>query len=147
MGIFSSLEVSGAAMAAERQRADVVASNMANAETTKTDTGGPYKRKEAVFSSSGVLPFRMVLAGFHHIANRATNAVRVSKIVEDPTPPIMKYEPSNPDANKEGFVAYPAINPVAEMVDLMGASRAYQMNAAAVNSSKDMIQQAIEILK
>ncbi len=146
MGIFTNLEVSGAAMSAERQRAEVVATNMANAETTRTDKGGPFRRKEVVFSSSGVTPFRMVLAGFHHLADRLSSAVRVSKVVDDPAPPIMKYDPGNPDANKAGFVAYPAINPVAEMVDLMGASRAYEMNAAAVNASKDMIQQSIGIL-
>ena len=155
MSIFSTLEISGAALAAERQRAEVVAANMANAETTHTPEGGPYRRKEVVFSSSGNMPFRMMLAGFHSLNHGMFElapgdtrpAVRVERVVDDPTPPLMRYEPGHPDANKEGYVAFPSINPVQEMVDLMGAVRSYQLNAAAVNASKQMIEQALDILK
>jgi flagellar basal-body rod protein FlgC len=77
----------------------------------------------------------------------AGGSVQLSQVVNDTTPPIMRYEPGNPDADKNGFVAYPAINPVTEMVDLMGAVRAYQMNASAVSAAKQMIQQSLEILK
>ncbi len=147
MSIFSVLEVSGSALAAERQRAEVVAANMANAETTHTPEGGPYRRKEVVFASSGNLPFRMMLAGFHPTLANAMPAVRVQRVVDDPTEPLMRYEPGHPDANKDGYVAYPAINPIMEMVDLMGAVRSYQLNASAVQASKQMLQQSIELLK
>ena len=147
MSIFSTLEISGSALAAERQRAEVVAANMANAETTHTPEGGPYRRKEVVFASSGNLPFRMMLAGFHPTLTNAMPAVRVQRVVDDPTPPLMRYQPGHPDANKDGFVAYPAINPIQEMVDLMGAVRSYQLNASAITASKQMLQQAMELLK
>jgi flagellar basal-body rod protein FlgC len=147
MGIFNLLEVSGSALAAERQRAEVVAANMANAETTHTPTGGPYHRKEVVFRSAGNLPFRLMLADFHSMPSNTVPAVRVSQVVDDPTPAVMRYEPGHPDANKDGYVAYPAINPIQEMVDLMGAVRSYQLNASAITASKQMIQQAMDLLK
>jgi len=147
MSTFSLLEISGAALTAERQRAEVVAANMANAETTHTPAGGPYRRKEVVFASSGNMPFRMMLAGFHSGLESAIPAVRVQRVVDDPTAPLKRYEPGHPDADKEGYVAYPAINPVQEMVDLMGAVRSYQLNASAVAASKQMIQESMELLK
>jgi len=147
MSMFSALEISGSALNAERQRAEVVAANMANAETTHTPEGGPYRRKEVVFMSSGTMPFRMMLTGFHSGMAGALPAVRVQQVVEDPTAPLMRYDPGHPEANKEGYVAYPAINPIQEMVDLMGAVRSYQLNASAINASKQMLQQAIELLK
>lgn len=147
MSMFSLFRISASAMSAERQRAEVVAANMANAETTKTAEGGPYRRKQVVFSSSGSTPFRMLLAGFHGAGPNQNNAVRISQVVDDPTAPVMKYEPGHPDANAEGYVAYPAINPTQEMVDLMDSVRAYQLNAAAVSSAKQMIQQSLEIIR
>lgn len=147
MSMFSTLDISGSALTAERERAEVVAANMANSETTHTAGGGPYRRQEVVFSSSGNLPFRMMLAGFHSGLEKEIPAVRVQRVVDDPTPPLKRYEPGNPDADKDGYVAYPAINPVQEMVDLMGAVRSYQLNASAVAASKQMIQQAMELLK
>ena len=147
MSIFTTLEISGSALSAERQRAEVVAANMANAETTHTANGGPYRRKEVVFASSGNLPFRMMLAGFHPTLTGSMPVVRVQQVAEDPTPPLMRYEPGHPDANKDGYVAYPAINPIQEMVDLMGAVRSYQLNASAITATKQMIQQSIELLK
>ena len=145
MSMFSALEVSGSAMEAERQRAEVVAANMANAETTHTPKGGPYNRKEVVFASSGNSAFQLLLAGFHRLTGRP--AVRISRVVNDPAPPVMRYRPGNPDADKSGYVAYPNINPVEEMVDLMGAVRSYQLNAAAVSATKQLIQGAMDILK
>jgi flagellar basal-body rod protein FlgC len=146
MSIFSVLEISGSALAAERERAEVVAANMANAETTHTESGGPYRRKEVVFASSGDMPFRMMLAGFHSDLANMIPAVRLQRVVDDPTAPLKRYEPGHPDADKDGYVAYPAINPVQEMVDLMGAARAYQLNISAIQSTKQMIQQSLEIL-
>jgi flagellar basal-body rod protein FlgC len=147
MSMFNALEISGSAMEAERRRAEVVAANMANAETTHTSSGGPYRRKEVVFSSSGSSPFQLLLAGFRRLTGRSTPAVRISRIVNDPTPAVKKYEPGHPDADSSGYVSYPAINPIEEMVDLMGAVRAYQLNAAAVSATKQMIQGSMDILK
>jgi len=147
MSIFSMLETSGSAMAAQRQRAEVVAANMANADTTRTPGGGPYHRKEVVFASSGNSPFQILLAGFRRLTGRSNSAVRIARVVDDPTPSVMRYEPGHPDADKNGYVAYPAINPIAEMVDLMGAVRSYQLNASAVSATKQMIQGAMDILK
>jgi flagellar basal-body rod protein FlgC len=146
MGLFDMLSMSASALTAERQRAEVTSANMANAETTQTGTGGPYVRKEVVFSSTGGSPFSSVinqLGGSPQVAGM----VRISGVIDDPTPPIQRYEPGNPDADENGFVAYPAINPMNEMVDLMGASRAYQLNASAVSAAKQMIQESIDILK
>jgi flagellar basal-body rod protein FlgC len=147
MSIFSTLDISGSALSAERQRAEVVAANMANSETTHTANGGPYRRQEVVFSSTGNMPFRMMLAGFHPGMQSTLPAVHVQRVIDDPTPPLKRYDPGHPDADKDGYVAYPAINPVQEMVDLMGAVRSYQLNASAVNASKQMLQQAMELLK
>ena len=147
MSLFDMMNISASALSAERQRAEITSANMANAETTHTPGGGPYRRKEVVFASSGNLPFRMMLAGFHPGGNNMIPAVRVQRVVDDSTPPLKRYEPGHPDADKEGYVAYPAINPVQEMVDLMGAVRSYQLNASAITASKQMIQQSIELIK
>ncbi len=148
MGPFEMLAISGSALAAERQRSEVIATNMANAETTRTDDGGPFTRKQVVFSAPGASAFRLAFASSsQHLLGATPGSVRVAAVVSDPTPPVMRYEPGHPDANKDGFVAYPAINPVQEMVDLMGSVRAYQLNASAVAASKQMIQGSIDILK
>ena len=142
------LEVSGSALSAERQRAEVVAANMANVETTRTPEGGPYRRKEVIFSTSPTNSFRMLLANTTgEYANLVASPVRLTKVVEDTAPPVMRFEPENPDANSEGYVAYPNINPVQEMADLLDAVRAYQLNATAVSASKQIITGALEILK
>jgi len=146
VSMFSMLEISGSALTAERQRAEVTAANLANANTTRTDGGGPYRRKEVVFASPGTLTFQLALNHVGGLPGPMVPAVRVARVLEDPAPPLMRYEPGHPDANKEGFVAYPAINPIQEMTDLMGAVRAYQLNASAVNSSKQLLQQALQIL-
>ena len=147
MNLFDSLTISGSALAAERQRSEIVAANMANAETTHTEAGGPYRRKEVVFQASGASSFRLALANTGSLMSPSAGSVQITQVVEDQTPPIMRYEPNHPDANKDGYVAYPAINPVAEMVDLMSSVRSYQLNASAVAAAKQMIQQSIDILK
>jgi flagellar basal-body rod protein FlgC len=145
MNLLAMFDVSGSALTAERERAEVVASNMANAETTRTPQGGPYKRQEVVFSSKP--------AGTPDFADRLSSAwdanvqgVQVVNVVSDPTPAVRRFDPSHPDADADGYVAFPAINPVEEMVDLMGASRAYQLNVSAIQSTKQMIKQSLEIL-
>lgn len=147
MNLFGVMGISASGLSAERTRAEVVAGNMANAESTRTAEGGPYQRKEVVLQSQGPSSFRMQLATAGGQSTGATGGVSVRSIVADTTAPVMRYEPSHPDADANGFVAYPNINPVLEMTDLMGATRAYQMNASAVQAAKQMIQQSIELLK
>ena len=142
MNLFGVLQISASALKAERMRAEVVASNLANVETTRTPDGGPYRRRAVVFRSAN-FDAELTAAGMREDAS----GVEVSGIATDATAPILRYEPSHPDANSQGYVAYPAINPVQEMVDLMGAARAYELNASAVGASKQMIQQSIDILR
>jgi flagellar basal-body rod protein FlgC len=144
MNLFGVLEVSASAMVAERSRAEVVTSNMANLETTRTAAGGPYQRQLVVFRSHRMPQFPLMLAG---LRSSSAQGVNVDQVVSDRTPPVRRYEPGHPDADREGYVSYPAINPVEEMTDLLGAVRAYELNASAVQASKNMIQQAIEILR
>jgi flagellar basal-body rod protein FlgC len=144
MNLFRVMEISGSALLAERLRAEVVAANLANAETTRTDSGGPYQRMHVVFGARPTSPsFGMHLASF---ADMHAEDVKVLRVVADTTPPIRRYEPGHPDADSQGYVSYPSINPAEEMVNLMGAARAYEMNSAAVTSAKNMIQSAITIL-
>lgn len=149
MNLFGVMGISASGLSAERTRAEVVAGNMANAESTKTAEGGPYQRKEVVLQSQMPSGFRMQLAGASGTmdASSSTGGVTVKAIVNDNSQPVMRYDPSHPDANADGMVAYPNINPVLEMTDLMSAARAYQMNASAVQAAKQMIQQSIELLK
>ncbi len=146
MNLFDSLTVSASALSAERQRSEIVAANLANAETTHTQQGGPYRRKEVIFRADSVPSFGL---SFAKAMSRGSvpGQVRISDVVEDPAAPVMRYEPNHPDANKEGYVAYPAIDPTMELVDMMGSVRAYQLNASAVAATKQMIQQSIEVLK
>jgi flagellar basal-body rod protein FlgC len=148
MNLFGVMGISASGLNAERTRAEVVAGNMANAESTRTAEGGPYQRKEVVLQSQGPSSFRMQLANSTGAQSGGlAGGVQVRSIVSDTASPIMRYEPTHPDADANGFVAYPNINPVLEMTDLMGAARAYQMNASAVQAAKAMIQQSIELLK
>jgi flagellar basal-body rod protein FlgC len=147
MGLFDMMNISASALAAERQRAEITSANLANAETTHTDAGGPYVRKEAVFSATAASPFHSVFNGIGQSSQAPGGSVRLAGVVDDPTPPVERYDPGNPDADASGYVAYPAINPVSEMVDLMGAARSYQLNASAISAAKQMIQESIDILK
>jgi flagellar basal-body rod protein FlgC len=167
MNLFGMMEASGSAMEAERMRAEVVAANMANAETTRTASGEPYHRQHVVFAAgqdkgnngflhllaassedagsvaAPALPPALNRPGFNSIAN----GVHVAQVVEDPSPPLKRYDPGHPDAGPDGYVAYPDINPLTEMVDLMGATRAYGLNGSAVQAEKGMIASALEIGK
>jgi len=146
MNLFTVLEISGSALGAERQRAEVAASNLANAETTRTTRGGAYRRQEVVFGSSRVhgSNFREMFASLTDLRVRG---VRVDRVMTDPAEPIRRYQPSHPDADAQGYVEYPNVNPIAEMVDLVGAARSYQLNVSAIQSTKAMIQQTLELLQ
>src|ERR1700761_1599766 len=140
------MSISGSALAAERERSEIIPANMANAETTHPQAGGPFHRREVVFEAPGSSTFRLALA-HSDLAGPVPGSVRISQVVDDPAPAVMRYQPGHPDANKDGYVAYPAINPAAEMVDLMDSVRAYQLNASAIAAAKSMIQQSVDILK
>jgi len=146
MGLFGMMAISTSALSAERERAEVTSANLANAETTHTQNGGPYVRKEVVFSAANASPFQTVFNGMGS-DDEPAGSVSISQVVNDTTPPVMRYEPGNPDADAKGYVAYPAINPVSEMVDLMDATRAYQLNASAISAAKQMVQESLDILK
>ncbi len=166
MNLFGLMETSGNAMQAERMRAEVVAANMANAETTRTASGGPYRRQEVVFAAdrgdAGFLDSMTAASANTGVsassstsfaalqlpgAPEAAPGVHIAQVVEDPTPPLKRYDPGHPDAGPDGYVAYPDINPLTEMVDLMGATRAYGLNGSAVQAEKGMITSALEIVK
>jgi flagellar basal-body rod protein FlgC len=147
MGIFDMMQISASALAAERQRSEVIAANLANAETTHTDQGGPYVRKEVVFSASSGSMFHSALSNAGGFSEVPAGSVRLVNVVDDPTPSVQRYEPGSPDADASGYVAYPAINPVNEMADLMSSVRSYQLNASAISAEKSMIQESIGILK
>lgn len=142
MSLFTSLQVSASGMAAQRTRAEVLVENMANAETTRTPDGGPYKRKDVVFSTDlQASPFSAVFQ------NELANGVRVADVTVDDRAPELRYVPGHPDADANGYVAFPNMNPAEEMVDLMNASRSYQGNVAAMSAVKDMINKSIDLLK
>lgn len=179
MNLFGVMDVSASALRAERVRAEVVASNMANAETTRTPEGGPYQRHHVVFEAVGNDgSFQQTLAaqmgdglgglnggfgqgfplqsnswqanGFSAGAmssNDAPGGVAVAGVISDRSAPLRRYDPQDPDAGPDGFVAYPDINPLTEMVDLMGATRSYGMNASAVQAEKNMVASSLDILK
>jgi len=143
MNLFGMLEVSGSALSAERWRAEVVSANMANAETTRTPQGGAYRRQLVVFRGRPLPRFPLLLASMRQAPEQG---VRVDRVVADATPLPRRYEPGHPDADSSGYVTYPNVNPVMEMTDLLSAVRAYQLNAAAVQAAKNMIQQSLQIL-
>jgi flagellar basal-body rod protein FlgC len=182
MNLFGVLAVSGSALAAERVRAEVTASNMANAQTTRTIDGQPFQRQHVIFqtaarnpgelSSGGLLSgsfsstFGAHLAGFAPlsplnpsgsssqgggipIADRSASlgGVEIAGIVSDRGAGLRRYDPQHPDADKDGYVTYPDIDPLTEMVDLMGATRAYGLNVSAVQATKTMISSSLDLLK
>jgi flagellar basal-body rod protein FlgC len=145
MSLFNVLSVSASGMAAQRVRAELLAENLANAETTRTPEGGPYRRKDAVFATEGqVSPFSAVL---QTELTGGVTGVGVSEIVQDTREPEKRYMPGHPDAGPDGYVAFPRINPAEDMVDLMGASRGYQANISAMTAVKDMINRSIDLLR
>ncbi len=134
--------ISASGMRAQRLRLDVIAANLANAQTTRTPEGGPYRRRDVVLEAvpAGESFDDMLAAG----AN-AGAAVEVSRVATDTRPPRLVYEPGHPDADPNGFVAMPNVNVVSEMVDMMAASRAYEANVAALNATKRILEAALEI--
>jgi flagellar basal-body rod protein FlgC len=130
-------------MEAQRTRVELLTENLANAETTRTADGGPYRRKDAVFSAQPVGgsfgdAFQTMVDG---------TGVAVTDIITDQRDPERQYLPGHPDADKDGYVSFPNVNPAEEMVDLVDASRSYQANVSAISAVKDMIQRSIDLFK
>lgn len=136
MSLFRVFDISASGMTAERLRMDTIANNLANANTTRTARGGPYRRQMVVFEE------RLAQASGYGLRG---NGVRVSRIVEDNDPPRLVYDPHHPDANEQGYVEMPNVNIVTEMVDMITASRAYEANVAALNAAKAMALKALDI--
>ena len=130
-------------MAAQRTRAELLTENLANAETTRTPEGGPYRRKDVVFQTDAAgSPFTSALSTAMDGAG-----VAVSEILVDQRDPEQRYMPGHPDAGANGYVAYPRVNPAEEMVDLMSASNGYQANVASMSAIRDMLQRSIDLLR
>jgi len=144
-GLFASMNISASALTAERFRMDTIANNIANVNTTRTIEGGPYRRRLVVFEPrDDQHSFASLLAAK---TGGAGEGVRVTGIIKSEEPLRMVYDPNHPDANEQGYVLMPGINIVTEMVDLMTASRAYEANVTAINTSKTMAMKALEIGK
>jgi flagellar basal-body rod protein FlgC len=145
MSLLSVLSVSASGMAAQRTRAQLLVENLANSETTRTPEGGPYRRKDVVFASA---PQNSAFASvFQTEMGAGVNGVEVSDVIEDTREPDKRYIPGHPDADKDGYVAFPRINPSEDMVDLLSAQRGYQGNVAAMTAIKDMILRSIDLMK
>ena len=138
MRIFESMEVAGSALTAHRLWMDTISSNLANINTTRTLAGGPYKHKVPVFAEM----LDKTIGGYQDIGG-----VRVLEIEEDQTPPRLVYQPEHPDANADGYVAFPNVNLVREMTDMLVASRAYEANLSVATSARDMWNGALEVLR
>lgn len=165
VGLFSGMNISASGLRAQRVRQNAIASNLANAETTRTPEGGPYKRQSVVLSTGmdqrdfrAVFPkeqmegwntdkehMRIPGSKFPIIKEKIGTGVKVDQIAQDPGPARLVYDPSHPDANQDGYVAYPNINIVKEMTDMISATRAYEANATALSSTKGMLNKALEI--
>jgi len=143
MSFIDALSISSTGLSAQRLRMNLISGNLANVHTTRTEKGGPYQRREAVFAAKPLnTDFNQVLAS--HLDPKLAK-VEVVQVVEDPRPPILKYDPDHPDANAEGYVALPNIQVLEEMVNMMAASRSYEANVAAVKATKAMVLRALEI--
>ena len=163
MAYLSDFDISGYGLSAQRFRINIISSNIANANTTRTAEGGPYRRRSVIFKAtdfseilnrkikddSNMLEYEKPLndPSSPKDADPSIMSVVVHKVVRDDKEFRLKYEPNHPDANDEGYVSYPNINPVIEMADLIEATRAYQANVAAFNSTKSIAQSAIDLLR
>ncbi len=145
MSLFSALEVAASGMAAQRTRVELLIQNIANSETTRTPEGGPYRRRDAIFVSEPLpAPFHTLLAGF---SGEPPVGVRVADVTVDESEPERRYLPGHPDADAEGYVRLPRVNPVEDMVDLTASVRSFQANLAAMSAVKDMLHRSLDLLR
>jgi len=132
MSLFNVFNVAGSAMTAQSQRLNVVSSNLANADSTTSSTGQPYRAKQVVFSAE-------------QMGGADATGVKVKEVVEDQTAPRLVYDPKHPLADAKGYVAMPNVNVIEEMVNMMSASRSYQTNVDAMNAAKSLLQKTLSI--
>jgi len=143
MDFFDAINTSSAALSAQRLRMNLISGNLANINTTRTNQGGPYRRKEAVFAADPLdQSFKRILKDRQ---NKHLSTVKVARVVEDRNPPVMKYDPQHPDADAKGYVAMPNINLMEEMVNMISATRGYEANVTALKAAKEMALKALEI--
>jgi flagellar basal-body rod protein FlgC len=142
MDFLTAMKIGASGLTAQRLRMDTIASNLANIETTRTPEGGPYKRKDVMFSA---LPLNEFATTLEDALADHVRQVIVTEVVEDQSPPTMVYNPSHPDANEEGYVAMPNINLMEEMVNLINATRSFEANVQAINAAKSMALRAIDL--
>ncbi|MBC7461820.1 MAG: flagellar basal body rod protein FlgC [Thermoleophilia bacterium] len=145
MGMFDSMHISASGLAAERLRMDVISENLANVNSTRGPDGKPYRRHEVIFKASDNVPGTSSASGAGDSSR--LHGVEAVAIVEDPSELRAVHDPSNPDADENGYVYYPNVNPVTEMVDMMTATRAYEANVTAMNAAKNMALKALDILR
>ncbi len=146
MSLMQVLSVNASGMQAQSTRMRMMAENLANAQTTRTPQGGPYQRKDVVLESDGEVPGSFS----SHLASAMAEpliGVRVSEIFEAEDAVNMRYDPGHPDANEEGYVAFPSVNPAEELINLQSAARAYEANIAAMNTAKEMLRRSMELLR
>jgi flagellar basal-body rod protein FlgC len=139
MNLLTALDVNASGLTAQRQRVEVSSANLANSQTTRTEGGGAYRRKDVVFQTSS---FQDSLGS---AMNASVNGVEVSSVVDDPRPFDRRYEPGHPDADKDGYVNYPNVNAMEEMANLVEASGSYEANIAAIGLVKTMINRTLDI--
>jgi flagellar basal-body rod protein FlgC len=145
MDFFDAIDASSSGLSAQRLRMNLISGNLANVNTTRTREGGPYRRKEAIFAAQPLEEsFKKVLADRQ---KKQLSIVKVSRVIEDSNPPVMKYDPQHPDADEKGYVAMPNINVMEEMVNMISATRGYEANVSALKAAKEMASRALEIGK
>jgi len=147
MGFETMMGISAGGMSAQRFRLNVIASNLANQNTTRTPEGGPYLRRDVVFATTLSKSEEKISGKQLTPSENPALSVKVVDVITDPSPPIMKYQPGHPDANKDGYVAYPNVNTFEEMVNMLSATRSYEANATIMKNAKEMADKTIDLLK
>ena len=142
MSLGSTIRIAASGLEAQRARLELIASNLANAQTTRTAEGGPYRRQLAVFAAQPIEG-----GGFAGALDEAARGTQIIDARSDPRPPVMRYEPGHPDANPEGYVAYPNIDPAEEMVDMLSAVRSYEANVNVVKTARQMNESALSMIR
>lgn len=142
MSLNKAIDAAASALSAQRLRMELASANMANAQTTRTPEGGPYRKRSAVFASEPAL-----LSSREERAGGAPGGVRIDRIALDDTAPVLRYEPSHPDADAEGYVAYPNVNATAEMVDLLSAARSYEAGISVIKTVRQLMQATLNLIR
>ncbi len=146
MSFWDSMRIGASGLLAQRLRLDVISNNIANSQTTRTAEGGPYRRKDVVFTPDGNQPFLpSFIAARRGDLQVSEGGVKVSEIITDPEQGPQVYDPTHPDADENGYVTYPNVNPVVEMTNMLSATRSYEANLAVIEAVKRMAIKALDI--